>query len=326
MSKGWTLAQMPRQDGRRVIITGGNSGIGESAALELARRGATVVIASRDPKKAEAAVLRMRKEVPPERILAADLDLASLASVRRFSEAELANAEPLDVLINNAGIMAPPQRLETQDGFELQFGTNVLGHFALTGLLLPKLEQRAARAQQTGGLVEGERSEPRIVMLSSIAHKRGKLHFDDLQSTQRYSPMGAYQQSKLADLMLGLELDRRLRARHSAVLSVTAHPGVANTNLFQTGDHNAVETAMRKAAGHAIQFFLNSSLQGALPTLYAATAEDVQGGGYYGPQGFLEMRGGDVGAAKISPKALNLDDAGRLWTECELLTGVRFLD
>ena len=243
------------------------------------------------------------------------LDLASLASVRSFAEKELARHRPLDILINNAGVMAPPKRLQTVDGFELQFGTNVLGHFALTALLMPALEQAAAASAE----------RPRVVMLASIAHKRGRLNFDDLQSTKNYGPMRAYQQSKLADLMLAFELDRRLRAAHSRVMSVAAHPGVANTNLFQVGDYSPFEKSMRNLFGHAIGIVLNTDAEGALPTLYAATAADAEDGGYYGPQGFQEMRGEDVGQAKVAAQARDAAAAARLWQVCEDLTGIKFL-
>jgi len=214
--------------------------------------------------------------------------------------------------------MAPKSRLETADGFEIQFGTNVLGHFALTALLLPAL----VRA------VEKQTQMPRVVTLASIAHKRGRLNFDDLQSTRSYRPMGAYEQSKLADLMLAFELDRRLRAAGppaSRIMSVAAHPGVANTNLFQAGEFHAAERLARRAAGVAIGALLNSQAEGALPTLYAATAPDAAAGGYYGPQGFQEMRGGDVGPATIAAQALDRDAAARLWSECERLTGLKLL-
>ena len=189
MSKGWTVHDMPRQDGRRAIITGGNTGLGYSTAVELARHGAIVVLACRDQAKADQAALALRKEVPGAKVEVALLDLASLASVRSFAVAELARPEPLDLLINNAGIMTPPKRRETADGFEQQFGINVLGHFALTGLLLPKLQARAAKVDATGGLIAGEHVPPRVVFLSSVAHRRGTLHFDDLQFTRRYSPL-----------------------------------------------------------------------------------------------------------------------------------------
>ena len=325
MSQGWTVHDMPRQDGRRAIITGGNSGIGYEAALELARHGAAVVLACRNQARGDEAATRLRQEVPGATVEVAALDLSALGSVRAFASGELARPEPLDLLINNAGIMAPKDRHETADGFELQFGTNVLGHFALTGLLLPKLEARAAIVDATGGLVQGERTPPRIVYISSIAHKRGRLHFDDLQSTRSYSPMGAYQQSKLADLLLALELDRRLRAAGSTILSVAAHPGVANTNLFVTEDHKGLERAVRSFMGRTFDWFLNSPAHGAIPTVFAATSPGATSGGYFGPQGFQEMRGGDAGLAKIADAAHSQPAAARLWSVCEDLTGVHYL-
>jgi NAD(P)-dependent dehydrogenase (short-subunit alcohol dehydrogenase family) len=245
------------------------------------------------------------------------LDLASLESVRAVAEAELALGVPLDLLINNAGVMATKKRLETKDGFELQFATNVLGHFALTLRLLPALLRAAESAAH----------RPRVVTLASIAHKNGRLNFADLQSTRDYNPMGAYQQTKLADLMFAFELDRSLRAAGelaAQVMSVAAHPGVANTNIFQAGEYSALEKTMRRWAAAAIGAVLNSEAEGALPTLFAATSDEAVSGGYYGPQGFQETRGGDVGVAKVAPQALDQAAATRLWSECERLTGVSF--
>jgi len=234
VGKGWTAAHIEWQLGRRALITGANSGIGYYAALELARKGAHVVMACRDKARGDAALARLRATVPEASAEVAQLDLASLASVRAFAEAELALGVPLDLLINNAGVMAPKKRLETVDGFEIQFGTNVLGHFALTMLLMPAL----VRA------VQSPSQKPRVVTIASIAHKRGRLNFEDLQSKKSYSPMGAYQQSKLADLMFAFELNRRLRDAGPpswGVMSVAAHPGVANTRLFQSGKYSSVE-------------------------------------------------------------------------------------
>jgi NAD(P)-dependent dehydrogenase (short-subunit alcohol dehydrogenase family) len=315
MSKLWKAADIPSLAGKRILITGANSGIGYHAALKLVRKGAEVLLACRDRRRGEAALSRLDADSPGPRAELVLLDLASLASVRSFAEKELAQHRPLDILINNAGVMAPPKRLQTVDGFELQFGTNVLGHFALTALLMPALEQAATASAE----------RPRVVTLASIAHKRGQLNFDDLQSTKSYSPMRAYQQSKLADLMFAFELDRRLRAAHSRVLSVAAHPGVANTNLFQVGDHSAAEKTIRNLVGHAIGIVLNTDSEGALPTLYAATATNVEDGGYYGPQGFQEMRGEEVDRAKVSPQAKDTAAAARLWHVCEDLTGIKFL-
>ena len=310
-TRAWTAAEMPAQQGRRILITGANSGIGYHAALKLARKGAEVILACRDRQKGELALNRLHTEAHSTHAELAILDLASLDSVREFAAEELRKNRPLHVLINNAGVMAPPKRQQTKEGFEVQFGTNVLGHFALTGLLLPALERSES---------------PRVVTLASIAHKRGRLNFDDLQSTKSYSPMGAYQQSKLADLMFAFELDRRLRAAASPVMSIAAHPGVAQTNLFEKGDHSPIQKTLRKVVSRAIGIILNTDAEGALPTLYAATATDAKRGGYYGPKGFQEMRGDEVVAAQVAPQACDEAAAARLWNVCEELTGVRYLD
>ena len=310
---------MSSQVGRRALITGANSGIGYHAALELARKGAHVLLACRDKAKGDRALERLRAEVRAASAQVVLLDLASLETVCAFGVAELALGEPLDLLINNAGVMAPKRRLQTKDGFEIQFGTNVLGHFVLTALLLPALV-RAAAANKA--------QRPRVVTLASIAHKRGRLNFDDLQSTKDYKPMEAYGQSKLAGLMLAFELCRRLRAAGppiSSVMSVAAHPGVANTNLFQVGEFSTVERVLRRGFGVAIGALLNTEAEGALPTLFAATSPDVVDGGYYGPQGLLEMRGGDVGLARVAAQALDQAAAARLWSECERLSGISLL-
>ncbi|HEY6412371.1 MAG TPA: oxidoreductase [Edaphobacter sp.] len=310
-TRAWTAAEMPSQVGRRILITGANSGIGYHAALKLVRKGAEVILACRDRQKGEFALDRLHSEAPNIHMELAILDLASLGSVRELAAQELGKNRPLHVLINNAGVMAPPKRQQTRDGFEMQFGTNVLGHFALTALLMPALE-RAER--------------PRVVTVASIAHKRGRLNFDDLQSMKSYSPMGSYQQSKLADLMFAFELDRRLRAAPSPVMSIAAHPGVAQTNLFEKGDYSPVQKSLRKVVSHAIGIMLNTDAEGALPTLYAATAADAKSGGYYGPKGFQEMRGDEVVAAQVAPQARDEVAAARLWKICEELTGVSFLD
>jgi NAD(P)-dependent dehydrogenase (short-subunit alcohol dehydrogenase family) len=314
----WTAVEIPSQAGRRALITGANSGIGYHAALELARKGAHVLLACRDKARGDAALIRLRAEVPAASAEVVLLDLASLESVCAFGAAELALGEPLDLLINNAGVMAPKRRLQTRDGFEIQFGTNVVGHFVLKALLLPALVRAAVNHPQ----------RPRVVTLASIAHKQGRLNFDDLQSAKSYGPMVAYRQSKLADLMLAFELGRRLRAAGppiSGVMSVAAHPGVANTNLFQVGEFSAVERVVRRGLGVAIGALLNTEAEGAVPTLFAATSPDVVDGGYYGPQGFQEMRGGDVGPAKVAAQALDQAAAARLWSECERLSGISLL-
>ena len=315
MSSYWKAEDIPSQAGRRFLITGANSGIGYHAALKLARKDAELIFACRDQVKGEAALARMQEEAPGIRVELAIIDLASLDSVRAFAEQELARKRPLHVLINNAGVMAVPRRAETKDGFEMQFGTNVLGHFALTGLLLPALER-------TGSLSS---EPPRVVTIASIAHKRTQLDLDDLLSTKAYSAMRAYQQSKLANLMLSFELSRRLHASGSSVISVAAHPGVASTALFRADDRSVIAKALRAIIGQAIRMFLNTDAEGALPTLYAATSHEAVDGGYYGPQGFEEMRGETIGPAKIAPQARDQISAAHLWERCEELTGVTFL-
>lgn len=317
MASSWTLADIPPQAGRRFFITGANSGIGYAAAVELARRGAVVVLACRDEARGRAALSRLRVEAASPGSAADEaelvlLNLASLASVREVAEAEVARRLPLHGLINNAGVMAPPQRRVTVDGFELQFGTNVLGHFALTCGLMRALE-RGHSAQPD--------DSARVVTVSSVAHKRGKIDFDDLQSTQGYKPMGAYAQSKLADLMFAFELERRLQAANLGTRSLAVHPGVARSELFKVGSGKGLARLAEGAIRGSIGLLLNSEAEGALPTLYAATAGEAKGGGYYGPQGFKEMRGGDVGSAEVAPAAQDLQAQQRLWQVCEQLTG-----
>jgi NAD(P)-dependent dehydrogenase (short-subunit alcohol dehydrogenase family) len=309
MSKEWTAEQIPLLHGRRFLITGANTGIGYHAALKLARRQAALILACRDQARGEAARARLLHEAPSAEIELELLDLASLDSVRRFAERELARERPLHVLVNNAGVMALPQRRETADGFEMQFGTNVLGHFALTGLLLPALERGSSQAEPS-----------RVVTIASIAHKKTTLRLDDLQSKGSYSPMDAYRQSKLGDLIFALELNRRLKAKGSTVMSVAAHPGVAATELFRSDAFKGIRNLMF----HVIGAVLNTDAEGALPTLYAATSPDVVSGGYYGPQGFEEMRGEVVGDAKISAQARDLAAAEKFWQLCEHWTAVRF--
>ncbi len=258
--KKWSVADIPDQRGRSAVVTGANSGIGYPVALELARKGASVVLACRDQARGEAAAERIRRAAPGAEVEVGLLDVASLRSVRAFAASELARNNPLDLLINNAGVYAPAKRGETEDGFELQMATNVLGHFALTALLLPALDRAATGADLP----------PRVVTVASIAHKRGEIQIDDLQSRAAYSPTRSYAQSKLANLLLALELDRRLRAAPSPtsrILSVAAHPGVADTNIFKVGEFGAIEKAVRTLGGTAIGALLNTAVEGARPTL-----------------------------------------------------------
>jgi NAD(P)-dependent dehydrogenase (short-subunit alcohol dehydrogenase family) len=296
MAGRWTAADIPDQSGRVAVVTGANSGLGLSTARELARAGATVVMAVRNVGKGEAA-----KAEVGERARIEQLDLASLDNVRAFAERV---PGPIDLLINNAGVMAPPRRL-TDDGFESQFGTNHLGHFALTGLLMPKLLAAAA---------------PRVVTLSSGAHRIGTIHFDDLQGERRYNNWLWYGQSKLANLMFALELNRRASAAGSALISAAAHPGYAATNLQFAGPATWYEKGIM---GVTNKLLAQSGDMGALPSLYAATEPGVAGGSFVGPDGFLEQRGyPHVVTGKKS--AYDEDAARRLWEVSEELTGVRY--
>jgi NAD(P)-dependent dehydrogenase (short-subunit alcohol dehydrogenase family) len=316
-SLSWRLDQIPPQQGRRFLITGANSGIGYAAALELARRGAVVLLACRDKSRGEDALQRLRGSATGPDSAAAEaelvvLNLASLTDIRRVVKELEAGSLPLHGLINNAGVMAPPQRKQTSDGFELQWGTNVLGHFALTVGLMPLLELGRSALPEDA---------PHIVTVASIAHKRGKLDFDDLNATKSYNPMGSYSQSKLGDLMFAIELERRLRMRRFGAISIAVHPGVARTNLFKVGDSSGLAGVAERAIAWTIGTLLNSDLEGALPTLFAATSKDAVGGAYYGPQGWLEMSGRTVGPAEISAAAQDRQAQSRLWSVCEEATG-----
>jgi NAD(P)-dependent dehydrogenase (short-subunit alcohol dehydrogenase family) len=301
MGTRWTADQIPDQTGRTAVVTGANSGLGFSTARELARAGATVVMACRNVQKGEAAASEIKTAVPGARLSVAELDLGSLESVRRFA-ADLPD-DAVDLLINNAGIMMTPHGL-TSDGFELQFGTNHLGHFALTGLLLARLAQG---------------TDPRVVTLSSLEHKAGHLHVDDLELTAGYAPRKACRQSKLANATFGIELDRRLRAAGSPVKSLIAHPGYSATNLQSTGPTGIVKPVL--ALGNRL--IAQPADMGALPTLYAATAEGVESGEYYGPDGFGELRGHPK-KVKVIPEGRDPEVGRRLWAVSEELTGITY--
>ncbi len=306
----WTAAQIPPQHGKLAYITGANSGIGFHAALELARAGATVILACRDQAKAEAARQRILAAVPAAQIEIAILDLASLVSVRAAAKSFLATNRRLDLLIDNAGIMALPQRRVTPDGFELQLGTNHFGHFALTGLLLP------------ASLQAGQPKPARIITVSSIAHRGATMDFANLQWEHDYKPWPAYRRTKLANLLFGFELQRRLERTQAPAISIVVHPGVSATNLFAAGPGSG-GGMQAKIAPLVIRLFAQSDAQGALPSLYAATASQVQGGHFYGPNGFREMRGYPV-EVRAEAQAYNEALAARLWQVSEQLTGVRF--
>ncbi len=308
---GWTAADIPDQSGRVALVTGGNSGLGYQAVLQLARHGARVLLAARDHARGAAALERLAAAgVPAGHAELVQLDLADLTSVERFSTGFLAGGQGLDLLANNAGVMAIPHRETTAQGYERQFGTNHLGHFALTGRLLPALVQRPGS---------------RVVTVSSNMHKRAsRIDFDDLQAERAYQPWHAYEQSKLANAMFVLELDRRLRAAGLDVVSAGAHPGFAATNLQVTGPRSGGAGLMARGMGLATRLFAQPARDGALPVLYAATAPSVQGGEYFGPDGPGEMRGRHPKLVQFSRAAHDEAAAGRLWTVSEELTGVTF--
>lgn len=294
------------QSGRRVLITGGNSGIGFQTALELARRGAEIILPARTEAKAIDAIKCIQSEVPTAKLTTAVLDLASLASIRTFAKfyGEHFPGQSLDLLINNAGVMALPTRELTVDRFERQFSINYVGAFALTALLFPHLKQQHGT---------------RVINTSSVVVHQAKIEFDNLQSEREYTqPYGTYSQSKLAVLIFAIELQRRLSAASSPIFSIGVHPGLANTNLASN------MTGIPKILGSMLAPLMGQdAAHGALPTLFAATSPDVVPGGYYGPNGYFELKGYPV-PAKIPPKAIDAAVAQRLWKETERLSGILF--
>jgi NAD(P)-dependent dehydrogenase (short-subunit alcohol dehydrogenase family) len=303
----WSSDRIPDLSGRTAIVTGANSGLGFEAARALARRGARVVLACRSEERAREAIAALRDENPDAELEALALDLASLASVRRFVSGFLARHQALHLLVNNAGVMALPRRLTT-DGFEMQLGTNHLGHFALTGLLLGAL-------LATPGA--------RVVNLSSTMHKTGRMRWDDLHGERSYGKWTAYGQSKLANLLFTYELQRRLAATRAHAISVACHPGYAATNLQLAGPRMQGKALLEQGFAWANRLFSQSAEMGALPTLYAATAPDVRGGDYFGPGGFAEMWG-PPRKVRSSRRAHDAGDAARLWEISQELTGVGY--
>lgn len=298
---------LPAQRGRTAVVTGATGGLGFECALALAGAGAEVVVAGRNPAKGQDALARIRQKHPSAKVSFGLLDVASLESVARFAEAVAAERTSVDVLINNAGVMAVPARHETRDGFELQLGTNYLGHFALTGRLLSLLRRGTAA---------------RVVNVASLAHLRGRIDFADPQGRRRYHPWRAYSQSKLAMVMFGIEFQRRSAALGWGVTGVSAHPGWAMTDLFSNGPTMGGASGWKERLGLlAFPYFGQSAPAGARPILHAATAAKVQAGGYYGPDGFYELKGAPK-LARIAPQARDVDAAARLWNLSVDLTGV----
>jgi NAD(P)-dependent dehydrogenase (short-subunit alcohol dehydrogenase family) len=302
----WTTADIPPLDGKTAVITGATGGLGYETALALAAAGAAVVLTGRNDAKGRNAIQKIRGRLPGANVVYENLDLANLASVADFAKRFSAAHASLDLLVNNAGVMALPERQLTTDGFEMQFGTNYLGHYALTAQLLPLLRRG---------------NQPRVVNLSSLTHRRGAINFDNLQGTWPYSPGKAYSQSKLAMLMFTLELQRRSDAGGWGLMSNAAHPGFARTDLFVNGPGvNGLLGLLNKVLQ---PFISHSAAEGALPTLFAATSPEAKPAGYYGPSGFYELKGPPV-PAKIMPQANDLAVAARLWDVSAALTGVSF--
>lgn len=297
MTPKWTPAQIPSQKGRRIIITGGNSGIGWEAAVALAKAGGEVLIAARNDAKAKQSVERLRTIVPEADVSTARLDLSDPVSIRAFADAQLALTKQIDVLIHNAGVMALPQREVSVDGHELQFATNVLGPYRLTALLMPALLRSTT---------------PRVVTVASNTHKASPVPLTDLDSLDGYRPIRAYAKTKLASVLFAKELQRRAGNR---LLSVCCHPGAARTNLA------GVSSLPMKLASLAIYPVLQSAARGAEPTLMAATLDRPTPGGYFGPTGFMELRGDP---AEVKPASFADDPAAAraLFTELERISGM----
>jgi NAD(P)-dependent dehydrogenase (short-subunit alcohol dehydrogenase family) len=293
----WTSENIPDQSGRVAIVTGANSGIGYETARALAHKGATVIMACRSVEKGQVAAQKIQDEDPQGTVAVMALDLADLSSVRDFAEGFKREFQRLNLLINNAGVMMLPDYTKTADGFEMQFGTNHLGHFALTGLLLETISR-------TPGA--------RVVMVSSTAERFGRMNFDNLNAEQSYDKQAAYGQSKLANLLFTAELQRRFEAAGLDTITIAAHPGWTTTNLQR-------HTRLRLLN----PIFAQGPEMGALPTLYAATSPDVRGGDYFGPGGFMQMRGYPT---KVKPTDRSKDeaDAKKLWEVSEELTGITF--
>ncbi|MDX3929856.1 MAG: SDR family oxidoreductase [Shinella sp.] len=300
----WTTKNIPSQNGRSAVVTG-TGGLGYEDALALARAGASIVIAGRNPQKGAEAVAAIRQAVSGAQVRFGKVDLANLASISEFAAQLMQEQDSLDLLINNAGVMTPPERRVTSDGFELQFGTNYLGHFALTAHLLPLLK----RGQS-----------PRVVTLGSVAARGGAIDFDDLQAERAYKPMPVYSQSKLACVMFAFELSRRSKASGWGVESLAAHPGITRTDLLPNG---AGQRSMAARVRRFLPFLFQPAWQGALPTLYAATDPAARDGAYYGPDGLGGMRGYPT-EEKPPKQALDTAVATRLWETSLELADVTF--
>ncbi|WP_232825682.1 SDR family oxidoreductase [Algoriphagus litoralis] len=301
--KKWTTAQIPQKKDGLAVITGSTEGVGFEDALALSSAGWSVVIMGRNPQKGAESISKIRDKNPQAKVSFEKIDLADLSSIKAFTAKMIVRGQPIDLLINNAGVMTPPKRLETADGFELQFGTNHLGHFALTAGLLPLLRKA---------------SKARVVTVSSVANRAGKINFEDLQSESSYVPMEAYSQSKLANLMFAFELQRQSEQFGWGISSMASHPGVSRTRLLINGAGRWSGPGIMRTF---LPFLFQPIAQGALPTLYAATASEAVGGVYYGPNKLQETRGFPAIAA-IPAQALDIDASRKLWEVSKKLTQV----
>ncbi|MBM7044483.1 oxidoreductase [Rhizobium lusitanum] len=305
----WTVKDIPPQTGRIAVITGANSGIGYEAAKALAGAGAKVIIASRNEKKGSEALAKIRAATSGADVAFEPLDLASLDSVARTADRIAASVPRIDLLINNAGVMAIPDRHETEDGFEMQMGANYIGHFAWTMRLLPRVF---------------DADNPRVVTVSSLAHRSGRINFEDLQWRKKYGAWRAYCQSKLATLLFSSELDRIARAEGWKLKSIAAHPGYSVTGLQTAGPRMGRDKA--SSLEFLMKFmepiFSQTAAAGALPTLLAATSPEAEGGAMYGPNGFYELKGPPV-RAKIAAHVRDPAIWRRLWDVSEQLTGLK---
>lgn len=300
--QNFTLKNAPSQKGKLAIVTGANDGVGFETSLGLLSKEAKLIMACRNPEKANNAIIKLKKAFPKAEIEFIQLDLSKLSSVKSFVKEFKQKFNKLDILINNAGIMVPPFS-KTEDGFESQMAVNYFAHFLLTGLLMNELEAA---------------DKARVISLSSIAHKRGKIDFDNLNAEKNYNKSAVYSQSKLACLIFAYELDRKLRNAKSSVISLAAHPGVSATNLFENMPKLATKIVMTLSKP-----LLNSPKAAALPSLMAALDSEVESGDYYGPSGFMEMSG-KAAKAHSKPQSHNLETAKKLWEVSEKLVGFKF--
>lgn len=303
--KNWTTVDIPKRDKGLAVITGSTEGVGFEDALALSSAGWNVIMMGRNAEKGLESIAKIHKINPKAKVIFEKIDLADLSSIKNFASRMTERGQAIDLLINNAGVMTPPKRQETKDGFELQFGTNYLGHFALTAQLLPLLRKS---------------TDARVVTLSSVAAREGKINFDDLQSNITYKPMVAYGQSKLADLMFAFELQRQSDKNSWGITSIASHPGVSRTNLLITG---AGRWSVAGMARTFLPFLFQPQAQGALPTLYAATSPEAKGGFYYGPNKMSETRGFPT-IAKIPSQADDRNVAAKLWEISQKLAKVEF--